>query len=340
VDTRDRDFFLQKFEAGTLEADMDDGSGTGTPDQGVDINDLLYFLEKFDAETHVRNIILSGEGNYLSAISSTYAGTEETGPTNRIDRAWYYRAIVSNGTNPLENATVNITDNQSFNQTLLTNENGTTQLTILRSYTNLNNTREFYQYTISATHEGYLEAQLGRGILSNDEDTLILALDDFGIGNQTNRTGPPQQNRTQPQRSGDGGCLSGWTCEAWTACVEGTQTRVCKPANPMCAGDRMRRPSLNQSCLVPLAEPIALSNPKEAARLQGIITGAVIGEGELINIGMIGILLLLLAILGLYIILNRARVAQQKKIAQWLKVLEWTLLGIIGLLLLVTLFAP
>ncbi len=30
-------------------ADLDDGSGTGTPDGGVDISDLLYFLVRFDA---------------------------------------------------------------------------------------------------------------------------------------------------------------------------------------------------------------------------------------------------------------------------------------------------
>ena len=29
-------------------ADLDDGSGSGSPDRGVDINDLLYFLAKFE----------------------------------------------------------------------------------------------------------------------------------------------------------------------------------------------------------------------------------------------------------------------------------------------------
>lgn len=39
------DFSLTVFCA----ADLDNGSGTGTPDGGVDINDLLYFLSQFEA---------------------------------------------------------------------------------------------------------------------------------------------------------------------------------------------------------------------------------------------------------------------------------------------------
>ncbi len=41
------DFFYTQFCA----ADLDDGSGTGTPDGGVDINDLLYFLTVFESGT-------------------------------------------------------------------------------------------------------------------------------------------------------------------------------------------------------------------------------------------------------------------------------------------------
>jgi hypothetical protein len=42
-------YFLDQFEAGRLPADLDNGSGTGTRDGGVDINDLLFFLERFRA---------------------------------------------------------------------------------------------------------------------------------------------------------------------------------------------------------------------------------------------------------------------------------------------------
>ncbi len=41
-------YFLFVFEAGTLEADVDDGSFTGTRDDGVTIDDLLYFLFRFE----------------------------------------------------------------------------------------------------------------------------------------------------------------------------------------------------------------------------------------------------------------------------------------------------
>lgn len=49
VDINDLLYYLQCYEAGGLCADMDDGSGSGTPDQGVDINDLLYFLAAYEA---------------------------------------------------------------------------------------------------------------------------------------------------------------------------------------------------------------------------------------------------------------------------------------------------
>lgn len=42
-------YYLQIFEAGTLAADVDDGSFTGTRDGGVTIDDLLYFLSRFEA---------------------------------------------------------------------------------------------------------------------------------------------------------------------------------------------------------------------------------------------------------------------------------------------------
>lgn len=40
-------YYLGVFEAGNLRADIDDGSGTGTPDGGVTIDDLLYYLTRF-----------------------------------------------------------------------------------------------------------------------------------------------------------------------------------------------------------------------------------------------------------------------------------------------------
>ncbi len=42
-------YFLGLFEAGDIDADVDDGSGTGTPDGGVTIDDLIYYLTRFEA---------------------------------------------------------------------------------------------------------------------------------------------------------------------------------------------------------------------------------------------------------------------------------------------------
>lgn len=40
-------YYLDRFAAGDLRADVDDGTGTGTPDGGVTIDDLLYFLSRY-----------------------------------------------------------------------------------------------------------------------------------------------------------------------------------------------------------------------------------------------------------------------------------------------------
>ncbi|QQS09654.1 MAG: hypothetical protein IPK69_03260 [Phycisphaerales bacterium] len=42
-------YYLGIFNAGSVSADVDDGSGTGTPDGGVTIDDLLYYLIRFNA---------------------------------------------------------------------------------------------------------------------------------------------------------------------------------------------------------------------------------------------------------------------------------------------------
>ncbi len=42
-------YYLTLFEAGDVQADVDDGSGTGTPDAGVTIDDLIFFLTRFEA---------------------------------------------------------------------------------------------------------------------------------------------------------------------------------------------------------------------------------------------------------------------------------------------------
>jgi YVTN family beta-propeller protein len=42
-------YFLDKFSLGDTAADLDDGSGLGIPDQGVTIDDLIYYLDHFVA---------------------------------------------------------------------------------------------------------------------------------------------------------------------------------------------------------------------------------------------------------------------------------------------------
>jgi hypothetical protein len=41
-------YYLGVYEAGTSRADVDNGTGTGTPDGGVTIDDLLYYLARFE----------------------------------------------------------------------------------------------------------------------------------------------------------------------------------------------------------------------------------------------------------------------------------------------------
>lgn len=42
-------YYLVIFEEGNVRADVDDGTGTGTPDGGVTIDDLLYYLTRFES---------------------------------------------------------------------------------------------------------------------------------------------------------------------------------------------------------------------------------------------------------------------------------------------------
>lgn len=49
VTVEDQILYLRWFEAGDLAADLDDGTGSGAPDGGVDINDVLFFLKHYEA---------------------------------------------------------------------------------------------------------------------------------------------------------------------------------------------------------------------------------------------------------------------------------------------------
>jgi hypothetical protein len=42
-------YYLVLYDAGSVSADVDNGTGTGTPDGGVGIEDLLYYLTRFEA---------------------------------------------------------------------------------------------------------------------------------------------------------------------------------------------------------------------------------------------------------------------------------------------------
>ncbi|QQS07836.1 MAG: PEP-CTERM sorting domain-containing protein [Phycisphaerales bacterium] len=42
-------YYISIFATGAIEADIDDGTGTGTRDAGVTIDDLLYFITRFQA---------------------------------------------------------------------------------------------------------------------------------------------------------------------------------------------------------------------------------------------------------------------------------------------------
>ncbi len=49
VDINDLLYFLTVYEMGSVRADLDNGTMTGTPDGGVDINDLLFFMARYEA---------------------------------------------------------------------------------------------------------------------------------------------------------------------------------------------------------------------------------------------------------------------------------------------------
>ena len=69
---------------GSCVADFDDGSGTGTPDEGVTIDDLLYYLQIFEI------------GDLCADVDDgSFTGTTDTGVT--IDDLLYYLARFESG---------------------------------------------------------------------------------------------------------------------------------------------------------------------------------------------------------------------------------------------------
>ncbi len=48
VTSDDMTYYLEIFELGAMPADLDDGTGSGLPDGGVTLDDLLYFLDRFE----------------------------------------------------------------------------------------------------------------------------------------------------------------------------------------------------------------------------------------------------------------------------------------------------
>ncbi len=49
VDISDLLYYIALFESGDLASDIDDGNGEGVPDGGVTIDDLLYYLARYEA---------------------------------------------------------------------------------------------------------------------------------------------------------------------------------------------------------------------------------------------------------------------------------------------------
>jgi hypothetical protein len=48
--------------------------------------------------------------------------------------------------------------------------------------------------------------------------------------------------------TGDSTCTPVWTCSAWSACVNGVQTRTCTDTNN--CGTTLGRPALSQTCVI------------------------------------------------------------------------------------------
>ena len=62
---------------------------------------------------------------------------------------------------------------------------------------------------------------------------------------------PPVKNQTKEIPSG--GCLTNWTCTAWSACNAGQQIRTCSKGKSYCYAGAM--PAENQGCTMPPIEP-------------------------------------------------------------------------------------
>jgi hypothetical protein len=87
-------------------------------------------------------------------------------------------------------------------------------------------------------------------------------------------TPTPAAEAAAASSSSGGGCLTNWTCTAWSACANGQQTRTCSLIKSYCYGGI--KPDEMQYCNMPPAAPAAITAPTPAPVATPPVTGAVV----------------------------------------------------------------
>ncbi|MCA9487492.1 MAG: hypothetical protein KC516_00865 [Nanoarchaeota archaeon] len=151
----------------------------------------------------------------------------------------------------------------------------------------------------------------GDSVCSVTENCSICSVDCGSCSLSVTPSGP-----TTEDNGGRGGsCIYNdnfdWQCSEWSDCVNGTQTRTCKPYNN--CGNTYGRPLVEQACqtIIPSGE---LLNETEINPRRAGITGAVIGDYLSSGRGIVSIIAILIALGGIgYFGVGLARDLKNKK---------------------------
>jgi hypothetical protein len=120
---------------------------------------------------------------------------------------------------------------------------------------------------------------------------------------------------------GGNGCATKWTCTAWSACTDGTQTRTCNYSVNYCT-PKISKPAESQTCNATIAgtAPIQATPSTPTKGFFATITGAVVGT--LGTGGAIVVIAFIVSVVGLVIILRIGRKAENLKIKKAVESLE------------------
>jgi len=233
----------------TILADTDND---GMPD----IFDGLLYNESYVATTGISSLNITVGGNYTN--ESYYEGVYEIKFNDGASLLMNFSHNFTESSLDLSNVTITKATNSlivnlsgqvqpNFSKTLYIEDNSFASLCVKDA--EVSSVSEISSSCTGANETNFTSCLGGsatiNGITCVDTGTTI-KIDNLSY---SAILGTPATSPTSPS-SGGGGCLTNWTCSAWSSCNNGTQTRTCTKEKSSCYADLKKKPAENQSCIV------------------------------------------------------------------------------------------